>query len=48
MVSLGGNAQVSGAIVVDGAGGVLAGSSKLNVLYDANVFNLVTTTRRST
>ena len=45
VVSLGGNAQVVGAIVVDGSGGVSAGSSKLNVLADPNVFNLVTTTQ---
>jgi hypothetical protein len=45
VVSLGGNAQVTGSVVVDSAGGVLAGSSKLNVLYDANVFNLATTTQ---
>ena len=44
VVTLGGNAQVVGAIVVDGLGGISAGSSKLNLLYDANVFNLVTTT----
>jgi hypothetical protein len=45
MVSLGDNAQVTGSIVVDRQGGMSAGSSKLNVLYDANVFNLVTTTQ---
>jgi hypothetical protein len=45
MVALGGNAQVTGSIVVDKQGGMSAGSSKLNVLYDSNVFNLVTTTQ---
>lgn len=44
VVHLDGNAEIHGAIVVDGPGGVYAGSSKLNVRYDANVFNLVTTT----
>jgi hypothetical protein len=41
LVSLGGNAQVSGAVVVDGPGGVTAGSSKMNIVYDPNVFNIV-------
>jgi hypothetical protein len=45
VVFLGGDAQVAGSIVVDGAGGLSAGSSKVNVIYDANVFNLVTTTQ---
>ena len=45
MVALGGNTQVTGSIVVDNQGGMSAGSSKLNVLYDSNVFNLVTTTQ---
>jgi hypothetical protein len=41
LVSLGGNSQVMGAVVVDGAGGVSAGSSKMNIVYDPNVFNVV-------
>ena len=41
LVSLGGNAQVKGAVVVDGPGGVSAGSSKMNIVYDPNVFNVV-------
>ena len=45
IVSLSGDAHVNGAIVVDGAGGISAGSSKVNVKYNANVFNLVTTTQ---
>lgn len=45
VVSLGGNAQVYGAIVVDKQGGISAGSSKLNVIYDSNMFNFVTTTQ---
>jgi len=40
-VSLGGNTQVLGAIMVDKCGGIIAGSSKLNVAFDANVFNNV-------
>lgn len=45
IVMLGGDAQVVGAIVVDGNGGISAGSSKVNIKYDPNVFNLVTTTQ---
>jgi hypothetical protein len=41
LVDLGGNAQVQGAVVVDGNGGVTAGSSKMNIVYDANAFNVV-------
>jgi hypothetical protein len=44
VVVLGGDTQVIGAIVVDGAGGMVAGSSKVNIVADPNVFNLVTTT----
>jgi hypothetical protein len=43
MISLGGNAQVHGAVVVDYGGGVSAGSSKMNVKYDANAFNVIST-----
>jgi hypothetical protein len=45
VVQLTGDTEVIGAIVVDGRGGLNAGSSKVNLVYDANVFNLVTTTR---
>ena len=45
VVSLAGDAQVVGAILVDGKGGIVAGSSKVNLVYDANAFNLVTTTQ---
>jgi Tfp pilus assembly protein PilX len=42
IVSLGGTATVQGGIVIEGRGGLLAGSSKLNVVYDpggsANLF----------
>jgi hypothetical protein len=43
MISLGGNTQVHGAVVVDFGGGVSAGSSKMNVKYDANAFNVIST-----
>jgi hypothetical protein len=45
VVSLSGDSQVVGAIVIDGPGGMSAGSSKVNIKYNANVFNLVTTTQ---
>lgn len=37
LVDLNGNTQVTGAITIDGAGGLMAGSSKENVIYDPNV-----------
>jgi Tfp pilus assembly protein PilX len=37
LVDLNGNTQVTGAISIDGAGGLMAGSSKENVIYDPNV-----------
>jgi hypothetical protein len=43
MVLLRGNAQVHGAVVVDYGGGVSAGSSKMNIKYDANAFNVIST-----
>ena len=45
IVSVSGNSTVAGAIVVDGPGGVSITGSGLVLTYDANVFNLVTTTR---
>jgi type II secretory pathway pseudopilin PulG len=39
LVTLGGNVSVFGSIVIDGPGGLSAGSSKVNLVYDANVFN---------
>jgi hypothetical protein len=39
LVELGGNCSIVGAIAVDGAGGVIAGSSKVNIVFDGNVFN---------
>jgi hypothetical protein len=38
-VSLGGNVSINGAIVVDGNGGIDAGSSKVNIVWNPNVFN---------
>jgi Tfp pilus assembly protein PilX len=39
LIDLGGNCTVVGAISVDGPGGVIAGSSKVNLVFDGNVFN---------
>ena len=39
LVTLTGDAQVVGSIAIDGAGGMYAGSSKLNLVWDPNVFN---------
>jgi hypothetical protein len=41
VISLGGTSLIQGAAVVDGPGGVSAGSSKMNILADPNVFNVV-------
>ena len=38
VVSIGGTAGINGAVFVDGNGGVLAGSSKANVVFDPRVF----------
>ena len=45
LVDVSGDSTVGGAIVVDGPGGVRVTGSGLVLSYDANVFNLVTTTR---
>jgi hypothetical protein len=45
VVTVTGDAQVYGAVVVDGTGGMNLGGSKLSIIYDPNVFNLVTTTQ---
>ncbi|MEA2390042.1 MAG: hypothetical protein QOK31_151 [Solirubrobacteraceae bacterium] len=42
VVSVGGNGQIQGLISVDGAGGVVAGSSKTNVIYDPRASHLLT------
>lgn len=39
LVTLAGNVSVYGSIVVDGCGGLSAGSSSVNLVYDPNVFN---------
>jgi hypothetical protein len=39
VVNLGGNVSINGSIVVDGAGGIYAGSSKVNIVWNPNVFN---------
>jgi hypothetical protein len=39
VVNLGGNVSINGSIVVDGAGGIFAGSSKVNIVWNPNVFN---------
>jgi Tfp pilus assembly protein PilX len=39
VVVLGGNVSINGSIVVDGRGGIFAGSSKVNIVWDPNVFN---------
>jgi Tfp pilus assembly protein PilX len=44
LVDLNGNTQVTGAIAIDGAGGLMAGSSKENVIYDPNVILGLTAT----
>ncbi|HKP91115.1 MAG TPA: hypothetical protein VJT75_14210 [Thermoleophilaceae bacterium] len=41
LVDIQGNAQITGAVAVDGNGGVNAGSSKTNIVYDANAFNVI-------
>jgi Tfp pilus assembly protein PilX len=39
LVNLGGNVSINGSIVVDGQGGIVAGSSKVNLVWNPNVFN---------
>jgi hypothetical protein len=41
VVMLQGTSLIHGAVAVDGLGGVSAGSSKLNLIYDSNVFSKV-------
>ena len=38
LVTLTGNISVYGSIVIDGAGGLSAGSSKVNLVYNPNAF----------
>jgi Tfp pilus assembly protein PilX len=39
LMELSGNVAVYGSVVIDGPGGLLAGQSKTNLVYDPNVFN---------
>jgi Tfp pilus assembly protein PilX len=48
VVSIGGTAAIQGAVVVDGAGGVLAGSSRTNIVYDPRAFGLLQTLANAT
>lgn len=42
LVDLEGNVSINGSIVVDGPGGIYAGSSKVNLVWNPNVFNNLT------
>jgi hypothetical protein len=44
VISIGGGASIHGAAVVDGAGGISAGSSAVNLVWDPNVFSVVEAT----
>jgi hypothetical protein len=44
VISLGGTSLIKGAAVVDGPGGISAGSSAVNLVWDPNVFNVVKST----
>ena len=46
LVTVSGGATVSGAIVVDGPGGVNITGTGMVLAYDSNVFNLITTTQQ--
>ena len=39
LIVLGGDVSINGSIVIDGNGGLVAGSSKVNLIWDPNVFN---------
>ena len=41
VVSISGNASIQGIVAVDGNGGVLAGSSKTNLIYDSRAASLL-------
>ena len=41
VLTIGGNSTVQGSAIVDGAGGVLAGGSKTNFIYDARAIGLL-------
>jgi Tfp pilus assembly protein PilX len=42
LVNLGGNSEINGAVTIDGRGGMFAGSSKENIIWNPNVFNNLT------
>ncbi|MEA2389728.1 MAG: hypothetical protein QOG41_2501 [Thermoleophilaceae bacterium] len=44
VITIGGTALIKGAAVVDGAGGISAGSSAVNLIWDPNVFSVVEAT----
>jgi hypothetical protein len=44
VISIGGGATIKGAAVVDGPGGIAAGSSAVNLIWDPNVFSVVQAT----
>lgn len=44
VISIGGTATIKGAAVVDGPGGISAGSSAVNLVWDPNVFRVVEAT----
>jgi hypothetical protein len=44
VISIGGTAAIKGAAVVDGPGGISAGSSAVNLVWDPNVFRVVEAT----
>jgi hypothetical protein len=48
VVSLNGTSAIQGAIAVDGAGGVVAGSSRTNVVFDDRAFSLLQTLSNAT
>jgi hypothetical protein len=41
VVTLNGTSAIQGSIVVDGPGGVIAGSSRTNVVFDPRAFSLL-------
>jgi hypothetical protein len=41
VVSINGTAAIQGAVVVDGPGGVVAGSSRTNIVFDPRAFGLI-------
>jgi hypothetical protein len=48
VVSINGTAAIQGAVVVDGPGGVVAGSSRTNIVFDPRAFSLIQTLANAT